>query len=162
MASGRAKEKRAELNAVQDQLNKIVVTAMHDGIAVYADSDDWLGRPVSTGERIMQIANPKSAGVLIEVPVADALVLEEGSQVKLFLTVRPLDPIDATISESSYQATLSEEGIASYKLRASLNQDDNDVRIGLRGTAKIYGERTILLYYLMRRPFAKLRELTGL
>lgn len=166
---GRVRERRAELVAVQEQLARVNVTAEQDGIAVFADTDDWLGRPVSTGERIMQLADPNQPGVLIRAPVADALVLQEGAPVKVFLTVRPLDPLEATISESSYQATLSDEGIASYKLRATLNsvqqdnpQEQTDIRIGLRGTAKVYGEPTLLAYYLLRRPFASLRELTGL
>lgn len=166
---GRVRERRAELAAVQEQLARVNVKAEHDGIAVFADMDDWLGRPVSTGERIMQLADPNQPGVLIRAPVADALVLQEGAPVKVFLTVRPLDPLDATVSESSYQATLSDDGIASYKLRATLNpviqidaQKQAFIRIGLRGTAKVYGERTLLVYYLLRRPFASLRELTGL
>lgn len=164
LLAGRARERRAELAAVQEQLARINVTAEHDGIAVFADMDDWLGRPVATGERIMQLADPNQPGVLIKVPVADALVLQEGADVKVFLTVKPLEPLNATVAESSYQATLSDEGIASYKLRASLAANDNNsgIRIGLRGTAKVYGEPTMLAYYLFRRPFASLRELTGL
>ena len=38
---------------------------------------------------------------------------------------------------------------------------DATVRIGLRGTAKIYGDRVLLGYYLFRRPLATLRGWTG-
>lgn len=161
LLSGRAHERRAELAAVREQLQRIQVHAEHDGIAVFADADDWLGRPVSTGERIMQLADPASAGVLIQVPVADALVLHEGAEVRLFLTVRPLSPLDARVFESSYQATLSDEQVASYRLKAEFVNGQEQARIGLRGTAKVYGNWTVLGYYLLRRPFASLRELTG-
>ncbi len=161
MLAGRAEERRAELASVQEQLNRTVIRASHAGIAVFADPDDWLGRPVSTGERIMQLANPNTPGVLIEVPVADALVLHEGAPVKLFLTVRPLSPLSASVVQSSYQAYLSDERIASYRLRAEFTEQAQEARIGLRGTAKVYGDWTVLGYYLMRRPLASLRELTG-
>ncbi|MCK9237945.1 MAG: biotin/lipoyl-binding protein [Thiopseudomonas sp.] len=161
MLAGRAQERRAELASVQEQLSRTVIRASHEGIAVFADPDDWLGRPVSTGERIMQVANPSKPGVLIEVPVADAMVLHEGAPVKLFLTVRPLSPLRASVVQSSYQAYLSDERIASYRLRAEFTELTQDARIGLRGTAKVYGNWTVLGYYLMRRPLASLRELTG-
>jgi len=160
---GRAEEKRAELAAVRAQLNRIDVRAPHDGIAVFSAADDWLGRPVSTGERIMQVANPQSAGVLIYMPVSDALVLDENAPVKLFLTVKPLSPLDARVTETSYQATLSPDNISSYRLRAALDagQSRDDARIGLHGTAKVSGHRVPLLYYLLRRPLATAREWSG-
>lgn len=161
LLSGRAHERRAELEAVRAQLERVKVRAEHEGIAVFADADDYLGRPVSTGERIMKLANPDSAGVLIEVPVADALILDTGADVKLFLTVRPLSPLRASVFESSYQATLSDEQVASYRLKAEFIETESHARIGLRGTAKVYGQWTVLGYYLLRRPFARLREWTG-
>lgn len=162
LLSGRAHERRAELAAVQAQLSRVQVNAEYDGIAVFADPDDWLGRPVSTGERIMLLANPGNPGMLISLPAADAIALEPGAQVKLFLSVRPLDPLAGKVSETSYQAMLSPDGISSYRLRALFDgQDAGEARIGLRGTAKLYGERVALGYYLFRRPLATLREWTG-
>ncbi len=157
--TGRVQERQAELNAVQAQLSRIDAIAPYDGVAVFADPDDWQGKPVATGERIMLLANPDKPGMLIHLSVADAITLDQGATVKLFLTVRPLSPIAGEITETSYQAALSPDGIASYRLRASVTTDG--ARIGLRGTAKLYGERVVLGYYLMRRPLAKMREWSG-
>ena len=163
LLGGRANEKRAELAAVRSQLARIDVVADREGVAVFGDPDDWLGRPVTTGERIMLLANPAKPGVLIHLPVADAVALEPGAAVRLFLTVLPLSPLDAQVVETSYQAALSPDGVASYRLRAVFDagQTQQHLRIGLRGTAKIYGDRVVLGYYLLRRPLATLREWTG-
>ena len=161
LLSGRSHEKRAELAAVQAQLSRIDVVAGHDGIAVFGDPDDWLGRPVTTGERIMLLANPKKPGVLIHLPVADAVALDQGASVKLFLTVMPLSPLAAQIIETSFQAVLSPGGVASYRLRAAFVGVDEHARIGLRGTAKVYGGWVPMGYYLLRRPLATLREWSG-
>jgi hypothetical protein len=147
-------------------LQRIDVVAERDGVAVFGDPNDWLGRPVSTGERIMQLADPAKPGLLMYLPVAEAIALEPGAPVRLFLTVLPLSPLDATITESSFQVVLSPDGVASYRLRGQFDDDPNQegeraVRIGLRGTAKIYGDRVLLGYYLFRRPLATLREWTG-
>jgi len=157
--TGRARERRAELAAVEAQLARVDAIAPYDGVAVFADPDEWQGRPVVTGERIMLLANPDKPGMLIHLAVADAITLAPGAPVKLFLTVRPLSPVVGEISETSYQASLSPDGVASYRLRASVA--DADVRIGLRGTAKLYGDWVVLGYYLLRRPLAKLREWSG-
>ena len=161
---GRSDEKRAELAAVQAQLARIEVRAPHAGIAVFGSADDWLGRPVVTGERILQVANPQSAGVLIYLPISDALVLEENAPVTLYLTVKPLSPLRASVTQTSYQATLSPDNISSYRLRATLDSGQNsaDARIGLHGTAKISGDWVTLIYYLLRRPVAAAREWSGL
>lgn len=161
LLSGRAHEKRAELAAVKAQLSRVDVLASHDGLAIFGDPDDWLGRPVSTGERIMLLANPEKPGVLIHLPVADAIALETGAEVKVFLSVMPLFPMAAEITETSYQATLSPDNVASYRLRASFAEAAPEARIGLRGTAKIYGGWVVLGYYLLRRPLATLREWSG-
>lgn len=163
LLQGRVQEKRAELAAVQSQLARTEVMAPHAGLAVYGAPDDWIGRPVATGERILQVANPASAGVLIHLPVADALVLDAQARVRLFLSVKPLSPLDATVTETSYQATLSPDGVASYRLRATLDagQALDEARIGLRGTAKIAGDWVPLIYYVLRRPLATLREWSG-
>lgn len=161
MLGGRAHERRAELAAVQTQLSRIDVAATHDGVAVFSDPDDWLGRPVTTGERIMLLANPNKPGVLVHLPVADAIALETGAAMKVFLTVKPLSPMDARITETSYQSVLSPENVASYRLRGSFNNEEKDARIGLRGTAKVIGDWVPLGYYLFRRPLATLREWSG-
>ena len=163
LLTGRAQERRAELAAIQEQLKRVRIHASETGIAVFADPDEWLGRPVSTGERIMLLANPAAPGMLIHQSATDAIALDVGAPVKLFLTVQPLQPLNGTLSETSYQATVSPEGIAGYQLRAHFDPDEAaPARIGLRGTAKLYGPSVTLGYYLLRRPLATLREWTGL
>jgi len=160
---GKIAERRAELHAVEEQLKRIDVVAPRDGIAVFGDTNDWQGRPVVTGERVMQIADPQDTGVLVYLPAADAISLDEGAPIRLFLHVAPLSPVDATLTETSYQAVLSPDNVASYRLRGAIGDAGKDVaRIGLKGTAKIYGHRVPVVYYLLRRPLAALRQWTGL
>lgn len=159
--TGRAQERRAELAAVQAQLERVDALAPYDGVAVFADPDDWQGRPVVAGERIMLLANPAKPGMLIHLPVSDAIALDVGAPVKFFLTVRPLSPLSGKVTETSYQVSMSPDNVASYRLRADIDADDALARIGLRGTAKLYGDWVVLGYYLMRRPLATLREKIG-
>lgn len=161
-AIGRVKEKDAELALIEGTLDRVVVRAERDGLAVFGDANDWLGRPVQTGERVMQLADPKDAGVLIWLPVADALNLEPGAPIRLFLHTTPLEPLSAKLLQTSYQAVLSPDGVSAYRLRGAFEPGSANARIGLRGTARVSGEWATLGYYLFRRPISALREWTGL
>ena len=161
-AAGRVKEKEAELAAADALLDRTTVKAARDGLAVFSDPNDWLGRPVQTGERVMQLANPQDAGVLVWLPASDALNLEPGAPIRLFLHTDPLSPLGAELFQTSYQATQSPDGIAAYRLYGRFVDGVAQQRIGLRGTARVSGSWALLGYYLFRRPIAAVREWTGL
>lgn len=161
LLAGRAQQRRAELAAVQAQLKRTQVLSPRGGVAVFSDPNDWLGKPVVTGERIMQVADPAQPAMLIQLAVADAIALEPGAEVTLFLTAYPLTPLKGQILETSYQARPSDEGVVAYRLLASIDGTPEHARLGLHGTAKIYGGRVMLGYYLLRRPLATLRAWSG-
>lgn len=163
---GRVREKEAELASIKALMARVEIRAERDGIAIFADANDWIGRPVQTGERVIQLADPKDAGLLMWLPVKDALNIEAGAQVKVFLHTRPLEPISAKILQTSYQASMSPDGVASYRLKGKFEAPAGTAgidlpRIGLRGTARLSGEWSSLGYYLFRRPIAALREWAG-
>ncbi|TWC13381.1 MULTISPECIES: efflux RND transporter periplasmic adaptor subunit [unclassified Pseudomonas] len=161
--NGQVQEKQAEVAWLDEMLERNVVRAPREGIAIFGDSNDWIGKPVVTGERIIQLADPQDAGVLVWLPVANAINLDTGSQIRLFLHVPPLSPLTAHLIQTSYQATLSPDNVPSYRIRGQFQGDVSQLaRIGLKGTAKLYGEPVPLIYYVLRRPLAALREWSGL
>jgi len=162
LLTGRSQQQRAELEAVEAQLQRTEVTAPREGVAVFSDPNDWIGRPVNTGERIMLLADPRQPAMLIQLPVADAIALERGARVTLFLSAYPLRPLRGRILETSYQARASDDNVVSYRLLASVEGIPEHARLGLHGTAKVYGDRVVLGYYLLRRPIAALRGWSGL
>lgn len=161
LLDGRAQQRRAELASVQAQLKRTRVLSPRSGVAVFSDPNDWLGKPVVTGERIMQVADPAQPAMLIQLAVADAIALEPGAEVTLFLTAYPLQPVKGRILETSYQARPSDDGVIAYRLLASVEGAPVHARLGLHGTAKLYGSRVMLGYYLLRRPLATLRAWSG-
>ena len=132
-------------------------------MAVFTSQDDWRGRPVQVGERVMLIADPSLIDVTIYLPPDDAIELEAGAQVELLLHVNPLSPLDAKIDRASYEATQSPDGNLAYVIRAELLPGQGLHRIGLRGTAKVYAEKKVSLgYYLLRKPLAFMRRSLGI
>lgn len=164
MAMRRAlvEQKRAEVAYSQSLLERVDVRAPRDGIIVFSDANDWLGKPVAVGERVMTIADPAHTGLNLWVPVGDAVNLEPGAEVRIFLNTDPTRPLEGVIEQASYEAQVNENGILAFKAKARFKDPSLAPRIGLKGTAKIFGERVTLGYYLLRRPFAAVRQTLGM
>ncbi|MEE8327728.1 MAG: biotin/lipoyl-binding protein [Nitrosomonadaceae bacterium] len=161
-AIGRVREKEAELASLKSLMERVEVRAERDGIAVYGDPNDWIGKPVQTGERVMQLANQDDAGLLVWLPVHEALNLEVGAPMRLFLHIDPLNPLSASLLQTSFQPVMSPEGVSAYRIKGRFVKDTERPRIGLRGTVRISGKWATLGYYFFRRPITAVREWTGL
>jgi multidrug resistance efflux pump len=160
LLAARVEQKRAERDYAQQLLARSEVRAERSGIAVFADAERLTGKPVQTGERLMQIADPIQAELRIELPVGDAIALQPGAEVALFLDSDPLNRHEARLERSAYEAQNTAAGQLAYRLDATFVE--TPPRIGLRGTAKLFGERAPLAYYLLRRPLAAVRQSLGL
>jgi hypothetical protein len=158
----KVKEREAELEYVAVLLKRLEVRAEQDGIAVFTDVNDWLGKPVSVGEKVMFLANPKLTELELWVPVADAINLVPNAPVQLFLNTDPTHPLSASLYQASYEAELTPDNWLAFRAKAQFTQNNSLPRIGLKGTGKIYGAKVNIYYYLLRRPWASLRQSLGL
>lgn len=167
--------RQAEAATYRELLARAQVLAPRAGIAVMGDPEEWSGRPVKLGERVMTIAAPSRTRLQIWIPIDDAIDLEPGAPVRLFLNVDPLHPVEARLVQTSYDAEMSPLNVLSYRVRAEFEgagagetgaggeADRGTVpRLGLKGTAKLYGESVSLAYFVFRRPLAVIRRTLGL
>jgi multidrug resistance efflux pump len=163
IAQSELKLKAGEYDYASELLAKAEVKAGASGLVIFADKDTWTGRPVATGERIMRIADPSQVEVTVNLPVSDAIVLKQGAEVQLYLDSDPLTAVKAELSSASFHAQPDAAGALSYRVRAKFVPEEGaDVpRIGLRGTAKVYGDRVLLGYYLFRKPLSAIRQWIG-
>lgn len=153
---------RAEKAYAAELLQKVEVEAEVEGLAIYTDKRDWVGRPVSAGEAIIQLADPDNIQFVINLPVKDSIVLEEGARVKIFLDSDPLHALEARLVEASYQAQPDKRDILSYRAIAELEGSADELpRIGIQGTAQIFAGKAPLIYTVLRRPLAAARQMTG-
>jgi len=162
LLKAKVKEREAELEYVGTLLKRLVVRSEKAGIAVFADVNDWLGKPVRVGEKIMFLADPKLTELQLWVPVADAINLASNAPVQLFLNTEPTHPLSAHLYQASYEAELTPDGWLAFRAKARFTGYNSLPRIGLKGTGKIYGAKVNLYYYLLRRPLAALRQALGL
>ena len=153
--------RETELDYALERLEQVEVKATKTGLLLYSDQSDWIGRPIEAGERIMEIADPGKIELAIELPVVDAIVLKEHASIDVFLDAKPLETLAATLTHASYQAVPLPEQILAYKVTGTLQHISPDIRIGWRGTAKIYGKKTTVFFLLFRRPISTARQYLG-
>jgi hypothetical protein len=101
----------------------------------------------------------------ILLPVADAIPLDVGSEVRFFLNIDPASPLPATLTRIGYRAAPTPEGLMAYRLTGRFATDaasDRErLRVGLKGTAKLEGHWTVLALHVLRRPLTALRLWLG-
>lgn len=155
--------KEVELENARHQLERTQARAGHGGLVVLPDPQEWLGRPVATGERVMLIADPADVQAIAWLPVHDVLPLVEGASVRLFLDADPLAPINGRLERAGHEPEEVPGGTLAYRLTVTLDTGGErpPPRIGLKGTARIEGDRVALAFYLFRRPLAALRQAIG-
>ena len=151
----------SERDYAAELLEKTEIKAVDHGILLFTDVAEWVGKPVTVGERIMEIADPDHVELKIFLAVEDAIVFDEQIPIDIFLDHQPLDSVEAKITNANYQAEQTPAGILAFRITAEFTGGTAQFRIGQQGTAKIYGERVPLAYFLFRRPLSALRQALG-
>lgn len=163
---GKIEEKRAELNYLQGQIERARVLAPKAGIAVFDDPSEWVGRPVQTGERILRIADASDIEIEAWLPLGDALIFPNSANVQMYPSATPLHSLAGQLRYFAFEAQARPDGNYAYRLRATLNNsstsnDSNVARLGQKGTVRIYAGRVPLIYWVIRRPLAVIRQYLG-
>jgi hypothetical protein len=110
----------------------------------------------------MRIADPDAKKEIeVWVSLGDAIPIQDGAEVKLYLSASPLEPVTAQVRYYSHQSSRLPDGTYGYRVRAT-PVGAVDHRLGLKGTARISASWTPLGYWVFRRPLAAVREFLGL
>lgn len=157
---GELESRALELRYTADQLERVRIKADRAGVVVFADANDWLGKTVVTGEKIMLLADPQQVELTARMPVGDQIELTPGAKLTLYPDVSPTTAYEAEVITVAYRAETSEDGILAYRIRAEFDSATAP-RLGLTGTARIYGERVPLIYFALRRPLTAARQWLG-
>jgi multidrug efflux pump subunit AcrA (membrane-fusion protein) len=159
---------RAQRDYYRDLLARIEVRAPVDGVALFSSPQDWIGRPVKIGEKVMEVARPTQVAVEAWLPTENAIPLEAGDSVLFYPEAFPLSAVRAEVTTVAYLAEPqgaaqpgSAPGSLAYRVRARVLEADDVARVGQLGTARLHGDRTVFAYLLLRRPLNALRQWAG-
>ena len=156
----RVEQSEARVSYTQSLLERSQINAQTDGIVIIPSASELEGKPVRIGEKLFTLAERGNVELDFWVAVGDSIPLAEEAPVELFLNVYPDQSHSAIVRYLSYQAEVSPAGILGYRGRADF-VDGTNLRVGWRGTAKVYGERVSVAYFIFRRPLSILRQWLG-
>lgn len=159
--AGRAEEKAAEAKWLESQLERIRVKSPGPGVAVLDDPSDWIGRPVTVGEKVMLVADETDTEVEAWLSVADAGEARPGARLTLFLNTRPMSPVRAVVRSVAYEPSARPDATLAHRVRAFLAEGQEKPRLGLKGTARIDGDTVPLIWWLFRKPLVAVRQFVG-
>lgn len=161
LKKGEVDRRDAEMRYLETLKERLTLKAPVNGIAVFSDVNDWIGRSVAVGEKVLDIADASRVEFIVHLPVQDMMPMPANADVDVFLNITPDTAIPAKVHYLSYQAEPTPEGVVAYRIRAALDNATQPPRVGLRGVAKLYGERVTFGYWLFRRPLGLLRQWLG-
>lgn len=158
---GKLDQSAVQLDYTAQQLARVRVSAARPGVAVFADPNEWTGKAVAVGEKILLLADPAHVELTAYVPVADNVDVKAGSTITLYPKSSPLATYEARIDSVAYRAEPTPEGVLAYRVRASFSDASARPPLGAMGTARIHGRWVPLFYYVLRRPLTLARQWLG-
>ena len=159
--NGRVEQLEAEKSYVESLMSRATIVSPIDGVALVDTPEEWAGKPVSLGQRIMTVAKPNLVRLEVFMPMEEFIPQEPGDEILFYPNISPGSPLDATITLVGYQAQETAQAGLAFHLRAELEPGQPSVRLGVRGSAKLYGSRAPLIYIILRKPIMKARQWLG-
>lgn len=155
-------KEQQNLNLAQWQSKQLTIRAPDEGIVMSDNPENWRGKPVQVGEKILSINNPSDTKIRIWIPESDNIVLEKDKPIKIILNIEPETSHAATIYYIANESTMSSDYLPSFVAEAHWVKQPENIKLGLKGTAILYGQNVSLFYYLIRKPWSKVRNFLGI
>lgn len=154
---------RAEADAVffAKQRDRADVRTAKAGVIVLDDPDGLIGAALQTGQAVMSVADPEQTKLKMMVPSSDVGFLKKGARVEVHLDNAPFQGVAAVITRIGFEVQLSQDGLPSVLAEAVWVDDSLEVRPGQKGSAKIFGDSTLMGIQILRKPVIFFRSLFG-
>jgi multidrug efflux pump subunit AcrA (membrane-fusion protein) len=146
----RKEQLQAELELVEMKLTRSRVKAPLHGVIVSGDLSQSLGTPLERGEELFKIAPLESYRVMLQVNERDIGAVQVGQSGTLRLAGYPHFEHTFSVRRILPLSTAT-EGNYLFTLEAELQQDNEHLRPGLQGMAKIDAGKRSLLWLASHR-----------
>lgn len=155
----RLEQEKIRLELAESNTRHLIVRATLGGICMVDEPENWQGRPVQIGERVVMLFNPKMVKVKIYLPENDYILFNREKAVHIILNANPGRKYAARLNYVAPQTSINPQGGSSFIAEADLTSSETRLLAGSKGSAIVYGQKVRLVYWLLRKPIAGVRNL---
>ncbi|WP_320173976.1 HlyD family efflux transporter periplasmic adaptor subunit [Maridesulfovibrio sp.] len=162
----RLEQEKIRLQMAEYRASMLNVRADVPGSIIVDNPDEWRGRPVEVGQKVLMVVDPQNINLRIWLPEADNVNFSNSTEVKVLLNAFPDDSLNAHLKYVAQSVSVSPEGVPSVMAEGTFadlaDRADEKLRIGLKGSAVLYGDKVSVAYWLLRKPWASARRIMGI
>ena len=162
LLENRLEQEQTRLRIAEYRADRLEVRAPVAGTLMLDDPQEWRGRPVQVGERLMMIVDPRKTKVRIWLPEHDNIAFDRERPLTIVLDSDPRRSRSAALHFLANHSQVNRAGQAGFRAEADWAEAAPDVKLGLQGSAVLYGHDVPLGYWLVRRPWATVRRFLGI
>ena len=162
LLENRLEQENIRLQAAERQVERLEIRAPVAGTVMFDDPSAWRGRPVQVGELLMMIVDPAQTKLRIWLPESDNIDFDPDRPLSVVLDSDPRSRRSAELRFLANHVTLTRDGTCCFQAEAEWCEPSPSMRVGLQGTAILWGEKVSLGYWIMRRPLATARRYMGI
>lgn len=134
----------AEVSLTRERIQRTELKAPYAGFITSGDLSQSLGSPVEIGEMLFEVAPLQEYRAAIEVDERDMAGIVKGKQGQMVIAALPGEPEPFSVTQVMPVA-ISGEGRSYFRVEASFDHSQIDLRPGMEGIARIdMGERKLL------------------
>lgn len=161
LLENRLEQEKTRLRISQHRAAQLEVRAPVAGTVLVDDPHEWRGRPVQVGQRLMLLVDPRRTMLRIELPEHDNIDFDMARVVTVVLDADPRTIYTAKLQYVAIHSQNGRDGRPCFRAEAEWEHNAVAPRVGLQGSAVLYGQRVSLGYWLLRRPLAAVRHWAG-
>jgi multidrug efflux pump subunit AcrA (membrane-fusion protein) len=136
IARSQVEQKDAEIELSELMLERAQLRAPFDSVVVAGDLSQAVGRPVSRGDVLFELAPLDRYRVTLVVPEMEIQSVQVGQTGQVLLTALPEKPFDFVV-KSITPVARAVEGVNGFEVLADLKEPDPRLRPAMEGVAKI-------------------------
>jgi multidrug resistance efflux pump len=148
--SARVAGAKAQLDLVENDLQRATLRAPFAGVVLEGDLTRSLGAPIRRGENLMTIAPAEGFRLMLKVDERDIASVQLGQRGRMVLAAQPGEALDIEVARITPLAT-AKEGRNTFEVEARVLSEAPSLRPGLEGVAKLPAERRSLYWLVSHR-----------
>ena len=143
VARAQIEQKDAEIELADQTLARTQIRAPFASVVVSGDLSQSIGKPVSRGDTLFELAPLDRYRITLMVPELEIQSVVQGQHGSILLTALPERPFSFEVTAVTPVSHV-QDGLNGFEVHAVLRDNDPRVRPGMEGVAKIeVGERNI-------------------